>query len=206
MKSVRQQIGGLGNLMFKEAFILGQMLDGKIPDQYVQGETYWKNHASTIKQQFSSGISTTDAVSLHIRRGDYIDNSFYINLWETDYYKRAIDIFMKDAQENNKENPNFIVFCRDNQGWEQDKADRQWCRDNLYPLLGDRFELPPKENSETDDLNLMASCRSNIMANSSFSWWAAYLNPNPHKTVVCPKNWFTDGIQRTELLDEWIKI
>ncbi len=192
MKTIRQQIGGLGNLMFKEAFLIGQVLDGTIPDVYVQGEHYWAKHKDIIKRHFSDGIGHVDKVALHIRRGDYVNNGFYVNLWDTDYYRKALEMFPTEQ---------FIVFCKDNQGWDQDKADRQWCRENLTPLLGDRFELPPKENSEIDDFNLMASCKSIVMANSSFSWWAAYLGN--HDKIVCPKDWFADGIQRTELLSNW---
>lgn len=195
MRNVRQNIGGLGNLMFKEAFILGKLLDGEIPDLYVQDSRYWAKHKAIIKGHFSDGIGPQiNEVALHIRRGDYLQaHHFHVNLWETDYYKKALALFPDDTR--------FLVFCKDNQGWEQDKADRQWCRDNLTPLIGDRFELPNKDSGETDDLNLMASCKSIIMANSSFSWWGASLGE--HEKVVCPKHWFVDGIQRTELLPEW---
>lgn len=198
MKSVRTKIGGLGNLMFKEAYLIGQTMHGTIPDPYVQGEKYWSKYKDLIKHSFSEDIGPQiDKVALHIRRGDYLKaHHFHVNLWETDYYKKAIAVFPEDTQ--------FMVFCKDNQGWEQDKADRQWCRDNLTPLIGDRFELPDKDNSETDDLNLMASCKSIIMANSSFSWWAAYLGN--HEKIICPRQWFADEVQRTELLDNWTKI
>lgn len=197
MRTRRQDIGGLGNLMFKQAYLLGKLCDGEIPDVYVQGEKYWRPHAETIKKYFSEGIGYVDKVSIHIRRGDYLKaDNFHLNLWNTDYYDIAVKLFPNDK---------FLVFCKDNQDSEQDKVDRQWCMDNLPSLVGDRFELSPLQ-SETDDLNLMASCKSNIMANSSFSWWAAYLNINPQKTVVCPRKWFVDGIDRTELLDSWLKI
>lgn len=198
MKSVRVTIGGLGNLMFKQAYLLNQAAVHEIPDVYVQGEKYWRGNADLIKAHFSDGIGPQiNKVALHIRRGDYLQaHHFHVNLWETDYYKKALALFPNDTQ--------FIVFCKDNQGWEQDKADRQWCRDNLAPLIGDRFELPDKDNSETDDLNLMASCKSIIGANSSFSWWAAYLGE--HEKVIFPKQWFVDGVQRTELLPEWTTI
>lgn len=194
MKNIRQQIGGLGNLLFKQAYIVGKMLDGEIPDVYVQGEKYWKRHAKYIKDTLSEGIETIDAVAIHIRRGDYLQaQDFHINLWNTDYYQKAIALFPEAKR--------FIVFCKDNQGWEQDKEDRQWCRENLSPLLGERMELPDKYNTEVEDFNLMASCKSIIGANSSFSWWAAYLGQ--HEKIVFPKQWFVDGIQRTELLDNW---
>lgn len=195
MRSVRQEIGGLGNLMFKEAYMIGQVLDGKIPDVYVQSEKYWAQHKDVIKQKFSVGIGPKiDKVSLHIRRGDYVGNTFYVNLWETDYYKKAIEKFPED---------NFLVFCRDNQSWETDKADRQWCRDNLTPLLGDRWKLPSWYNTEDEDINLMANCKAHIMANSSFSWWAAYLGGGP---TIAPKQWFTDGVSRIDLQTEWEQI
>lgn len=196
MKDVRKTIGGLGNLMFKQAYIIGQALDGNIPDVYLQGEKYWKKHAASIKATFGGGIGKTDAIALHIRRGDYLQaHNFHKNLWETDYYQKAVAMFPKDK---------FLVFCKDNQDEAQDKLDRMWCREHLPELLGDRWELAPYEDTEVEDLNLMASCKSIIMANSSFSWWGAYLGD--HEKVVCPAQWFVDGIQRTELLDDWIKI
>lgn len=178
---------------------MDKVLSGEIPDAYVQGEKYWLDHRDKIRETFSEGIGPQiNKVALHIRRGDYLmAHHFHVNLWETDYYKKAIALFPDDM---------FIIFCRDNQGWEQDKADREWCRQNLVPILGDRFELPDRYNSETDDLNLMASCKSVIMANSSFSWWAAYLGE--HEKVVCPKetSWFVDQKVRTEVLKEWTQI
>lgn len=185
--------------MFKNALVMSQVLDGVIPDVYVQGEKYWKPHAEAIKQFYQIGVGPTiDRVALHIRRGDYLKaEHFHVNLWETDYYQKAVKMFPADK---------FIVFCRDRQSEEQDIADRAWCVENVAPLLGERFEMAPTHSTEVDDLNLMASCKSLIMANSSFSWWAAYLNPNPQKIIVCPNRWFTDGVQRTELLDEWVKI
>jgi hypothetical protein len=193
MIPVRQSIGGLGNLMFKQAFLYAIWKEGIIPDIYLQSVRYWDTCQDDIREMFGQGIGEKiDKVSLHIRRGDYVNNNFYVDLWQTDYYKKAIAMFPEDTK--------FIVFCRDNQSWETDKADREWCRKNLKPLLGDRFELPPKENTEIDDLNLMANCKAHIMANSSFSWWASYLGGG---RTIAPKAWFTDGVQRTELMPEW---
>lgn len=184
--------------MFKEAYLMGQVLDGNIPDVYVQGEKYWKQHVAGIKAKFSEGIVSVDAVAIHIRRGDYLKaHHFHVNLWETEYYKKALALFPLETK--------FIVFCKDNQGWEQDKEDRQWCRENVAPLLrGASVEMPPKENTEAQDFNLMAGCRGIVMANSSFSWFASYLSKNA--IITCPTQWYVDGIQRTELLDEWIKV
>ncbi len=196
MRSVRQDIGGLGNLLFKQAYIIGQMLDGNIPDVYVQGEKFWSKHKEAIREYFRSGISKRDErVALHIRRGDYLKaEHFHSNLWATDYYKRAVQLFP---------NEKFLVFCRDRQDSLQDATDFNWCNEHLKSLEID-FEMAPLNNSEVGDLNDMASCKSLIGANSSFSWWAAYLGE--HEKVVFPKKWFEDGVQRVELLPEWIQI
>lgn len=197
MKPIRQSVGGLGNIMFKQARLLAETWDGLIPDEYVQSERYWKHHKEKIKRIFGEGIGYTDMVSLQIRRGDYLhSNNFYTDPWEEGYYKKAIEYFP---------NERFLVFCYDRQDPTQDKSDREWCKENLDKLIPGRWEFH-EPLSETEDLNKMASCKGNIMANGTFSWWAAYLNPNPNKIVTCPKLWFTDGIQRCDLQDEWIKI
>lgn len=191
MKAVRQQIGGLGNLMFKQAFLMGQLFDGKIPDLYVQSIKYWEKHRDTIKSIFGEDVGQTDMVALHIRRGDYTNNSFYVDLMKTDYYDKAIAMFL---------NEKFLIFCADRQG--KDDEDRNWCIDWANNKKID-YELWYSE-SETEDLNKMASCKGIIGANSSFAWWAAFLSNNAK--CVFPANWFSDGRQRTDLLDEWIKI
>lgn len=195
MRKVRQEIGGLGNLLFKEAYIWSQMRDGVIPDIYVQSSQYWSKYRNEIKQRFASGIGHDDRVALHIRRGDYLKVSqFHINLWDTDYYKQAVALFPKGTK--------FLVFCKDNQNDAQDLDDKEWCLKNI-PLLGIDFDMYEHTN-ETDDLNAMASCVGIVGANSSFSWWATFLGN--HKKIIFPKNWFVDKIQRTELLPEWTLI
>lgn len=198
MLKVRQQIGGLGNLLFKQAYLVAKVLDREIPDEYVQSTKYWGRHEHYIKGLFSVGIDKTiDVVSLQIRRGDYVNNPFYVDLTQTDYYQKAIAMFPEDQQ--------FLVFCHDGQNELQDLTDKIWCSNFLAQLIPGRFTInEPK--SETEDLNKMASCKHNIIANSTFGWWAGFLNPNPDKKVICPASWFSDGIQRTELPEEFIKI
>lgn len=198
MRKVRQVIGGLGNLMFKQACLIAQSLDGDIPDVYLQGTKYWRGYEKEIREYFSENIGFTDKVALHIRRGDYLKaDNFHIDLSKTDYYQRAIQLFPKEK---------FLVFCKDNQDEKQDKNDRQWCTEFLNGLLDpQQWEFVPFENTEVEDMNLMASCKAIIMANSSFSWWGAFLNPN-NPRIVTPKQWFVDTIQRTELLPSWLQI
>lgn len=199
MQRVRQEIGGLGNLLFREAFLWGQFRDGKIPDIYVQSYKYWEKYQGEIRTRFSHGIKKIDYVALHIRRGDYLKAAqFHANLWETDYYREAVKLFP---------NEKFLIFCKDNQSEAQDEDDRIWCMDNMPFLLPKaRYDLH-EHTTETDDLNTMASCKAIIGANSSFSWWAAFLGDSGKK-VVMPKEsrWFTDAKTRCELLDSWIKV
>lgn len=195
MRKVRQEIGGLGNLMFKQAFLWGCMRNGIIPDIYVQSSEYWSKYKDEIRQMWSHGITRDERVALHIRRGDYLKvTQFHVNLWDTDYYKNAIKEFPEGTE--------FLVFCKDNQNDIQDFDDRGWCRRNLKQL-GIDFKMYD-HGEETDDLNAMASCKGLIGANSSFSWWAAFLNPHADKKIVMPKDWFVDGVQRVGLLPEWI--
>lgn len=197
MIPVRQSIGGLGNLMFKQAYLYAQFWDGNIPDEYVQSERYWEKYKDRIKQIFGQNIGYTDMVSLQIRRGDYLkSNGFYTDPAAEGYYQKAVEHFP---------NERFLVFCYDRQDPNQDKSDREWCKEFLDSFIPGRWEFWEPQG-ETDDLNKMASCKGNVMANGTFSWWAAYLNPNPDKVVTCPKLWFSDGIQRCDLLDNWIKI
>lgn len=129
-------------------------------------------------------------VSLHVRRGDYLNNSFYVNLCKTDYYEKAMDEF-PDAK--------FLVFCADRQEGSDDLADLEWCKQKFQ---GRQFEFFQGTN-EIEDFNAMAGCKAHITANSSFSWWAAFIGGG--KTVT-PKEWFSDGIQRIGLPDDWIKL
>ncbi len=193
MRKVRQAIGGLGNLMFKEAFIYAQLRKGNIPDLYVQGEKYWKEYKEEIKQRFGGGIGYVDKVALQIRRGDYMGNSFYADLTQMDYYQRATAMFP---------NEEFLVFCHDGQDTEQDEKDKEWCKNFLDEVIPYRYTIN-EPGEETEDLNKMASCKAKIIANSSFGWWSGFLG---NGQVIAPKRWFADGIERVELPANFTKI
>ncbi len=180
MNFIDKIFGRLGNRLFQSAYIYSQFKKGLIPDIFVQGETYFEDYKDEIKQLFGQGIGATDMVSIHVRRGDYVNNPFYVDLSKIDYYEKAMALF-PDAE--------FLVFS----------DDIEWCKQQ-FVFDGCEFS---EGQSEEEDLKLMASCKGHIMANSSFSWWGSYLGRG--KTVA-PKEWFTDGIQRTKLLDEWIKL
>lgn len=184
MKNVRNIIGGLGNLLFKEAFIYSMMRDEKIPDLYLQDERYFVKYADEIKQRFGDGIGFTNYIGIHVRRGDFVGSDFHTEL-DTDYYKNAMSFFPDKT---------FIVFS----------DDIEWCK-NQSVFKDCAFS---EGNDEIEDFNMLASCAGLIIANSTFSWWAAYLCPNPNKRIVAPKEdtWFTDKVIRIKLPDKYEQI
>lgn len=171
--------GRLGNQMFQFAYLHAQMRKGLIPDVYVQSEEYFKDCAEEIKWMYGQDIVPIDKVAIHVRRGDYVDNPFYVDLAKTDYYQKAMALFP---------NEKFIVFS----------DDIYWCKHQK--IFND---CAFSEGNEIEDMNLMAGCKGIIMANSSFSWWGAYLSKGK---VIAPKEWYGDKIERTKLPDTWIRI
>jgi hypothetical protein len=172
--------GRLGNKMFQYAYLYAQERDGTIPDIYLQDPMYFERYKSEIKHIFGGGIMPISQVAIHVRRGDYVDNPFYVDLTQTDYYDRAMKLFPNDT---------FLVFS----------DDIEWCKGYF---TGSQFEFS-EGNDDVTDMNLMAGCKGVIMANSSFSWWAAYLSKGK---VIAPKEWFTDGVERTKCPPEWKRV
>lgn len=187
--------GRMGNRMFQYAYLYALVRQGIIPDVYVQDYRYFEPYIQELKQIFGHGIGYVDKVALHVRRGDYVKSDFHFHLWETDYYERAVKLFPDDS---------FIIFCADRQGSEQDRDDYEWCVSYFTNLLGDRFEMV-NGNNEVDDMNLQASCKHNIIANSSFSYWAALINPHGGR-VIAPKQWYADGQERTFCPQHWERL
>lgn len=184
--------GRLGNRMFQTAYLYARIKDGTIPDWYLQSPEYFQGYEEDIKKMFGEGIGYLSQVGVHIRRAgnplnpnepNYSDNPFYVDLTKTDYYERAMEMF----------NDDFLVFS----------DDPEWCKEKFKD--NPRVQVMDK-GDEIEDFNLLASCKHQIIANSSFSWWAAFLNPNESKIVVAPKNWYADGVERTKLPVEWLKI
>ena len=184
--------GRLGNRMFQTAYLYAQIKKGVIPDWYLQNPKYFEGYEEEIKQLFGEGIGYLDQVGVHVRRAanpvnpnepKYSENPFYVNLGNTDYYERAMAMFPGEK---------FVIFS----------DDPQFCKERFK---GENIQVMDK-GDEVEDFNILASCKHIIMANSSFSFWAAYLCPNETKKIIAPKQWYSDGIERTKLPKEWIKI
>ncbi len=155
-----------------------------------QNEKYFKDIRDTICKDFTIKdesvaykkileqiLNTADSVSLHIRRGDYILNEAigkYHGVCSLGYYKKAISLVAKKIH-----SPTFFVFS----------DDIKWVKENLkieYPMIF----VSDGSLKDYEELILMSKCKHNIIANSSFSWWGAWLNNNQTKIVVAPKKWF----------------
>jgi hypothetical protein len=143
---------------------------------YFQSEKYFNDCSDFIKLSLrpKDYVSEIDAVSIHIRRTDYLKFNRCYTILGPDYYYKAMQMCPSNK---------YYVFS----------DDINWCK---YNFIGDQFVFV-EGNDEVTDLNMMSKCKSNIIANSSFSWWAAYLNNNFDKIVIAPKNWFGPELIKT---------
>lgn len=135
----------------------------------------YKFNSSLLERNYMK-VNNCESVSVHIRRGDYLKNKHnleYHGVLNLSYYLNSID-FMRSRINN----PKFFIFS----------DDILWAKKNL-PNSDDIFFLDNSHGYHLDDFMIMKECRHNIIANSSYSWWAAHLNVNTKKNVVAPKNW-----------------
>lgn len=142
-------------------------------------------------------IESENSVSLHIRGGDYLtnkkSNNAYGGICTKEYYQRAINYIRENIAD-----ANFYVFSNDFE-WVKENLEM----DGLFTLINWNFG----EKSYID-MCLMSKCKYNIIANSSFSWWGAWLNQNTNKIVISPKYWKNTDLKYTEGLipENWIKL
>lgn len=170
---------------------------------YFQSEKYFKDYEKEIRDLFSCPEDIKqdlrgkyffnnefETCSIHVRRGDYLQLQDTHPVQNMPYFMKALKKMPKDC--------NILVFS----------DDIQWCRDS-FPSMGDRITFVSGQ-SDIEDLYLMSMCDHNIICNSTFSWWAAWLNKNPDKIVVAPKNWFGPVNAHLDTKDiypeSWIKI
>ena len=186
---------------------ISQLKDNVYLDGYWQSEKYFIEFADKIRAEFTfklplspqnneiaAHILQVNAVSLHVRRGDYVTNAknSFIGVCPLGYYQAAVEVIKSHVAE-----PIFFVFS----------DDIGWVRDNL--VLGERSIFVDHNTGEEsyNDMRLMSLCKHHIIANSSFSWWSAWLNPNAKKIVIAPKQWFVSGKNANDLLPKtWLKI
>lgn len=172
-----------------------------------QSEKFFKDIEKEIRKDFTfpkikdeknkeieNIISKTNSVSIHIRRGDYIKDKGLGGLTPLKYYQKGIDYIR-----NKVKDPVYFIFSND----------IEWCKKNLK-IKGQIYYVDWNKNEENyKDMQLMSLCKHNIIANSSFSWWGAWLNNNPNKIVIAPEKWFNDCLKMDYsniVPKNWIKI
>lgn len=139
--------------------------------------------------------SDVSCVSIHIRRGDYLTHPMYKGLCDIDYYKSAITTIKNLI----KDKIHFLVFSND----------IEWCKHNIINLIDDCQYTIVDWNKGSDsyrDMQLMSLCKGNIIANSSFSWWSAYLNRNNDAVIIAPKRWVNQPLNYRIQMPTWILI
>lgn len=177
-------------------------------DGFWQSEKYFENIKPILCKEFSpkeplnsdnnkwlDKIKSCISISIHVRRGDYITNQNALNfhgLCDISYYEKAINIIKESIVEIE-----LFVFS----------DDLDWCKDNFKFLEKTHFVDSNQNVNFHLDLFLMSNCKHNIIANSSFSWWSAFLNQNNEKIVVAPKKWFSNSdIETKDLFPSQWKI
>lgn len=147
--------------------------------------------------KFEEVIKNCISISIHVRRGDYVSskevNAFH-GICSIEYYQSAIN-----KMDQLVGRPKYFIFS----------DDIEWANENL--LLNDRCKIIDTRNMPTwCDMYLMSVCSHNIIANSSYSWWGAWLNQNSNKIVIAPERWFSDKSMNSQTQDlfpsTWLKI
>lgn len=179
-------------------------------DGYWQSEKYFSDSRAQLLTDFTTQnplsqksiellkqINNSNSISIHVRRGDYISiqsNQNYYHTCTADYYQNAINLVCEKL-----ENPTLFIFSNN---------EEIWFKQNVVTKYNCVFVSHNLKNDSFQDLILMSKCKHNIIANSSFSWWGAWLNTNSNKIVVAPKKWFKVKNKQTKdlICDKWIVI
>jgi hypothetical protein len=173
---------------------------------YWQDERYFHRIRSLLQAEFQprpsladadwlAEISSSESVCVHVRRGDYVSlpsAAKYHGCCSLDYYRRAMELVATKVR-----SPKFFVFS----------DDPVWAERNLPGSFGLRHVSTGLSRTATEELQLMLRCRHHIIANSSFSWWSAWLGETPDGVVVAPDPWFSGhGDDSTPVPARWIKL
>jgi len=178
-------------------------------DGYWQSPKYFRDIADILVEEFRvtaplsaatidlmARIRSTNSVSVHIRRGDYVNNpqTFrFHGVCGVEYYTKALEMIT-----NKTAGTELFVFS----------DDMEWARDNIGAGFRVTYVSHNDSGHAYEDLCLMSHCKHNVIANSSFSWWGAWLNRNPGKVVIAPARWFNESNADTKdlLPEEWLTI
>ena len=157
---------------------------------FFQSEKFFEGAHDEVRKAFKLDVKPVDAVSIHVRRGDYVKYSNSFPPITFNYLQEAFRKFPLGQK--------YLVFS----------DDIEWCKENMTGFQFSFFE----DTDEFRSLSAMAACSHHIIANSTFSWWGAWLGHNPNKIVVSPSadNWFgpgfTGGVPKDLIPDSWHQI
>jgi Glycosyl transferase family 11 len=163
-------------------------------EQVIRGDLRFRSELAGDNLATAQQISGVAAVSLHIRRGDYATNrnlSEILGLLPLEYYHRAIERIAATVAA-----PHFFVFS----------DDPGWAKDNLRIGFPASFVCHNGPAAPHEDLRLMSLCRYHITANSSLSWWGAWLCENSAKTIIAPERWFLKVPMSDIVPAGWIRL
>ena len=202
-----------GNKLFVDTQFSSWSQINEVPENsYLMGnwqtEKYFMEFQETIRTDFTfkmplneknanlaEQVSNSIAVSLHVRRGDIASNPaslVFHGLCSMDYYHKAIAYVVARV-----DNPTFYIFS----------DDVSWVRENLHIDFPCHYIDHNKGKESYNDMRLMSLCNHHIIANSSFSWWGAWLNPRIGKIVVAPQKWFAAEFDASDIVPAtWVKL
>lgn len=179
-------IPSLDDRRVRELYANGTFPKSCIIDAYMQSPYMFEKYRQMLLNDFTfkgqmddrnysvaKEISSCNSVSIHIRRGDYL-NQGYLAVQELDYYRKAMNYIQERENEIT-----YYIFS----------DDLQWCKENFDNEYNLYYVDVNSHGKAYNDMRLMSLCKHNIIANSSFSWWAAWLNTNNDKIVIAPKNY-----------------
>ena len=205
IKKVVGKLRPINSYLFDQS-VLGQKENVHL-EGFFQSERYFKEIESIIRNEFQlkgemgdaarvvlQDIEQTNAVAIHVRRGDYVNNknaNAFHGVCSQEYYHQAIELIAKRI-----DSPKYFVFS----------DDIEWVKDHIE--IPNAVFVSQKDIADYEELILMSKCKHNIIANSSFSWWGAWLNAKPNKIVIAPKQWVSDARVNTAdaVPESWIRI
>jgi hypothetical protein len=194
---------------FNYWFGIEQVNENSYLEGYWQSEKYFLEFQEQIRKDFTFSIPLMEknvqvanqidqvtAVSLHIRRGDYVNNpktTATHGVCSLEYYQKAIQYIVDRV-----DSPCFFIFS----------DDIKWAKENLNLTFPCQYIDHNQGGESYNDMRLMSLCQHHIIANSSFSWWGAWLNSNSDKVVVAPKQWFANDVMNVKdlLPKKWITL
>lgn len=195
--------------LLDQPFTVADLCEHMYFEGYWQKENYFLSQEEEIRKAFrfrsapvgrnlelAQHIASTPSIAVHVRRGDYASNAVIQSVHGVlgpEYYRQAASIV-----ESSVSNPHYFVFSDDS----------EWTKKNIQ--LGEKCTYIDHNTGKNsfEDMRLMSLCQHNIIANSSFSWWSAWLNTHKGKIVVAPSKWFhnLEEASRHSLPPSWIKI